>query len=70
MNDYVIHELKMIMPGGWPGGGGGGWAPLKLTDALRRESKPMWRLYKIIFKLFPTLSSAETDAVNGFSATA
>ena len=22
------------MPGGWPGGGGGAWALLELTDAL------------------------------------
>jgi hypothetical protein len=25
---------KVQMPGGFPGGGGGGWAMLELTDAL------------------------------------
>ena len=28
-----ISFKKMLMPGGWPGGGGG-WALLELTDAL------------------------------------
>ena len=29
--------FEMLMPGGWPGGGG--WAPLELTDALLKHER-------------------------------
>ena len=32
--NFAIFLKKMLMPGGWPGGGGG-WALLELTDALQ-----------------------------------
>ena len=31
--EFAIQDKKMLMPGGQPVGGGGGWAQLELTDA-------------------------------------
>ena len=32
--EFAIKDKKMLMPGGQPGEGGGGWAQVELTDAL------------------------------------
>ena len=31
--EFAIQGKKMLMPGGQPEGGGGGWAKVELTDA-------------------------------------
>ena len=32
--EFAIQDKKMLMPGGQPGRGRGGWAQVELTDAL------------------------------------